>query len=257
MFEKKPANTSDEGTNSIKRRGLLKTIGASSGAVGFGILGTSTASADQADTEISSAEIEKVNEAKQRYATSEAAKGAIHMHGEQLLEELKKRDILESETELHTADFTPKKEYSETSEGMGMTSFLFNDTPTAHIYTSKKLRDQHLTVVVQPQVQRSYAILRPDATDHRNAVTIDTSTDNSFSVQATCHDYFCLYDDSTDDPTPGDNCWLDKELYNRYMNADGSCYLGDFSTCCDVSAKSCNTAIHCGTSDACNDNPCT
>lgn len=255
MSEDSSANTTDERTNTIKRRSLMKTIGAAGSAAGLGILSANTASANQTASDISSADIEKLKAVKQQYTTSQAAENAILSHGEQLLEKLKNRDVIESETELNTT-FTPKKEYAETAEGMGMTSFLSNGVSTAHIYTSKKLREQHLTVVVQPQIQRSYAILRPAAADHSNVVTMDASGDDTVTSQAVCRDEFCLYQSSSDDPTPGDNCWLDRELYNRYHLAGGGCYLSGFIRCCDIQLGSCNYNLHCGPSEACYSGGC-
>lgn len=116
-----PTDETDERTNTINRRNLMKTIGAAGGTVGFGILSTNKGSAKQIAGSPSTADIEKVKAARQSYTASQAAENAILTEGEQLLEELKNRNIIKSETELDTAKFTPKKEYAETREGMGMT----------------------------------------------------------------------------------------------------------------------------------------
>lgn len=229
-----PTDETDERTNTINRRNLMKTIGAAGGTVGFGILSTNKGSAKQIAGSPSTADIEKVKAARQSYTASQAAENAILTEGEQLLEELKNRNIIKSETELDTAKFTPKKEYAETREGMGMTSFISNGVPTAHIYTSKKLQNQHLSVVVEPQLQRSFAILRPSADDQKNVVTIDASGDDTVTYGAqsvVCTDKYDLSDGSAVDPTPKDNCWLDGETYWRYIYSDGSCSLGDFISC--------------------------
>jgi hypothetical protein len=262
MSEKdKPTKTKEtERTTSVNRRWFMKTVGTASGIMSVGGISIDSVSASQtsslAVSNLTSREKDQLKTAKQPYNTPRAAKNAIRIHGKQLLNELKQRGVITSISELHTDKFISAKKYANGEDGMGIISYRFNGVPTAHIHTSMETADQYLTVVVEPQLRRSYAILKESADDPDSANIIDRSDreymKNSLGINvsrnctASQAGTYCLWDGADGDPTSEDNCWLSSEVYNWYCTSFrmGCCYLGDFQYCAGPFAT-CHTGIDC------------
>lgn len=239
-----PPDEPADKTSSVNRRQFVKALGAASSAAGIGALGVNSASADQEPHALSKLSSEEKSQLDQKlgqvqtpYNTPAAARKAIRTYGDELLDELERRDVITSPSELKTDEFTPREQLSAEREGMGITAFLADGVPTTHIHTSVKTGDHHLTVVVEPQLDRSYAILKQSPQDLESAKIIDPTAESVDATQAESAanaGKYCLHQSSDADPTPGDNCLLKCEEYEFYCSADNSsCYLGSFTQCCD------------------------
>lgn len=253
----KPKET-NQTTSAINRRRFVKAMGTTGATIGMGVLATGNASAThnpeyQVENLTPKEKAQVVNEvqsAREPYESPHAAEEAIQTYGKRVFDELDQRGIIPSISsfELNTDELTSFDTYVERREGMGVTGFLYNGSPTAHIYVSRKISDHHITIVVEPQVERSYAIVRESAENHDDVLLIDTSvststsdvTTNSGSTyeitpQVIYAGEYCLFDGSPDDPT-GDPCLLQCESYDFYCLVGGNrgrCYIAGRTGCCD------------------------
>lgn len=251
-------------SRSISRRHLLKTVGASSSALWIGAESIDSAAASHSNQTIvnmSSEEKTQMKRLQQSYSDPRAAEKAIRTHGKQLLKELEQRKIITSisRSALNMGKVISAKEYANGEVGMGVTSFLFMDVPTAHIHTTKETSDQHVTIVVEPQLKRAYAIVKESVDAHNSANIIDISDKNNM-IDSQDHERdppkcfasysgtYCLWDSTHDDPTPKDNCWYNCEGYHWYCSSyrRGCCYIGNFDKCCDNNGQDlCRNHIDC------------
>ena len=249
-----------ERTTSVNRRRFMKTVGTAGSMMGFGAVGIDSVGASQASnlkaSNITSEEKDRLKSAKQPYKTPQTAENAIRTHGGQLLDKLKQQGTITSASALHTDAFVSAKQYENGKDGMGITSYRFNGALTAHIHTSMETPDGYLTIAVEPQIKRSYAILKESVDDPDSIRIIDSSDYNSVddsmgTMRPPCYSFdrsgeVCIWDDIDGDPTPADNCWIGAEVYELYCgNGSGPCcYLGDFYSCAGL-YDPCFTGISC------------
>ncbi len=186
------AEPSDDGS----RRGFLRGVAASAAAA-VGLSGTAAALDPTGEVAL--------DQLREQYAAPGAASAALRSHGGDLLAALANRGYL--------ADGAP----GEFDDVVG-NSLLVGDTPTGHVMATTDVDGGTLTVVVEPENDRAYAV--DDSGDRWTLLkqrdggveTAEVTPDGSFcySSSAVCfpcemHDYAC---------------------------ADGGCHIAPTGVCC-------------------------
>lgn len=151
------------------RRSVLRSVAATALAtVGF----TNTAAA------IETSRTAELRFRRMQYRSTDSVRTAIETHGEDLLELLGDHGYLDSSVE------------ELLGEDVTVRATRFGDTTTAHIEATKELADGKLTVIVEPERGRSYAVERTDG-DVKTLRTDASGDSTTLSVEPTDTKYSC------------------------------------------------------------------
>lgn len=195
----KSHNQNDSGS---ARRGFLSRISATAGiflASVFGFSNVASAKNDAEMIETYEKEVEKVQKAKHPYETPEAVRSAIRKHGGEVIDELLDQNFIESasNTSFSTDDLLGPREYSNANNGVHVGGFPENGTYTAHISIKKETKNNIIELFVQPQLDQSYAFIKPKSESER--IFLIDKSDKAVSLQH----------ESNTDITPQDFCRRD------------------------------------------------
>ncbi|WP_423746148.1 hypothetical protein V5735_18000 (plasmid) [Haladaptatus sp. SPP-AMP-3] len=155
----------------FKRRSILKKAGAS--AIGAVALGSSGVMAE---------EPERDRELEKQYLNEGALRSALASRGHDVLAELAAHDIIARPSpevfDLDTKLDSTRVEASWATDGWSVTEYTNReDVRTAHLMFSKTTDEYDLTLHIQPQAEKEYALVESKASDEEFA--IDPSLDRT------------------------------------------------------------------------------
>ena len=162
------------GRPSVNRRSFLrKSTGTTFGVGSIAAMsGTAMAYPDVDESAL--------QEAMEAYDTPSDVKRALRVHSDELLQTLADENILTSPSirNLPVGEVKDTKEYVKASNGTLVSVAAQDGTATAHIVISTTTEDHSVLIVVQPQVARSYAIVKPAG----GRTTTTSEMDNSPTI---------------------------------------------------------------------------
>ena len=169
----------NDATDSIDRRSVLKTIGASAVA-GVAFAGSTTASSRPVP-----AELEQV---KAEFDDSVTARAAVAEHADALLEELADRGVLAagSAAAFPTGELLSPGEYSDVAEGATVRGARIDGEWDAEVATSVETDGHAVEIIVQPNRERSYALVDPK--DGGDMYRLTSEQNGDVGVDNHCHD---------------------------------------------------------------------
>jgi hypothetical protein len=147
---------------------------------------------------------------QRRYRSAEAKRGAVQQHGRELLGLLAERGYLDAVDvdELVTSE-------------LRVVGRRVDGTATAQIRTTETLDGDEVVVAVEPEADRSYAVIYGDA----GTTILDPDADgDDVSTEGCLIGTACF---------AGSSCDSDCEYLEVYCCEDGSCYTGSYEGCCE------------------------
>lgn len=187
----------DESAPSTRRRFVTGVAGI---AASLGFAGTASA--------IDPTGKYALHERKRAYQTQSAVRAAFEDHAEDLFDRLAEEDLL---------DASPAELVAE--EGADVSAFMVGGEPSAHLHVETQTDEGRLTINVEPEAGRRYALLRDG--------------DGSATV----------FDPEQDAETSG--CYMVAGCIG-----DG-CVCTDYEVCCDTTTNTCYTDGSIGTCSGC------
>lgn len=189
-----------EETNTGRRSVLRATAATALATVGF----TSTAAAIDPTGRV------KLDLVQRRYRSLDAKRQAVQRHGRDLLELLAERGYLDAARvdELSTDRLT-------------VAGRRVDGTATAHVRTTETLDGDEVVIAVEPEADRSYAVIEGDS----GTVLLDPQADEDEVDTDGCIVGTACFAGSTCDS----NC----EYLEVYCCDGGSCYTGSYQGCCE------------------------
>lgn len=179
------------------RRTLLQGIGTASATIGLS--GTAAALSDS-DNESESELVRKAEshlDVKERYDTPSAVKAEVEEQASELLENLAERNLIDQPTaKTFSADsFSTGKGFDEIDSGILLKPIEKGGTVIAHITLVESLSDGQLRVHVEPENNRSYAIIDYNETDELTVLdpTNNISSTDCQVVKSYCTGSVCNY----------------------------------------------------------------
>lgn len=164
---------------------------------------------------VTASEDPRLRRVRAEYDDTEKVRTALETHATELIEKLANRDLLESDSISRLLN----------SEVI-VSAVTVDGTPTAHIEMVKELStNEQLSVFVQPEVGRSYAIQKSSDGD-TSATIYEFSTEDDSLVSPECTLGYACYNVSCGD-------FPDYESYKEtYCCSGGDCYTGSETDCC-------------------------
>ncbi len=194
----------------LNRRSLLRGLGTTAVAMA-GMSGTAAANSTNA-----------IDVARNRFADRDERERAFREHGQDLLEELSRRSLLESasvsELPLDTYVANERLFEDESEDGTSVTVLTSkDDVQTALLMSVKNTPTHTIRFYVKPETDESYALVRSKTDGEEFA--IDPSMDESrLEASMTCDDtHFC-----------GDRC---KELAANCVYGDVELWVTHYMSC--------------------------
>jgi hypothetical protein len=161
------SDISHEDETSVERRSILKNLGAAGAG---GIAASSGLAAASSSGRADPADVAKRK--RQKYKKSKNAKKAVRKHGMSVLKELHERDFIRNPS---VATLALNRFFSDIrgmdaefeEEGYGLTTFANegDEFLTSLLLISKNTDTHRMALYVQPERQKSYAIVQPDDGD--------------------------------------------------------------------------------------------
>lgn len=175
--------STDDGTEkqksskSVNRRRFVRSLGAA-GAAGMAATSSASATNTSTDSRRSLSKLRKESEmaenAKEPFDSSVKIRQAFDEHGEELLNDLSSRGLIESSSaDSLEIELLSQQEYTNSKKGTTVGAFKKEDTHTAHLMHKQPLRNQRLVLFVQPQISRSYAFVTSDTEDNNLNTEMD------------------------------------------------------------------------------------
>lgn len=207
-----------------KRRGFLKGVFSTFIAV-TGFSSSSTAEGINRDELLTAA---------RTYYSEEAIRDEIREHADGLLDELAKRGYLDQPAvnELPVGSLLSAEAYANAAEGAMVFAIQSDERPAPRIELTKRLsKKQKLIIVVRPEEERAYAIVKPtdQAPTFGDAAgeTITTQDDDCpgcYDIDCSCYVGCSPYDNCT--------CYTVCQTNCDCCYTDGSCYGCDDEYSC-------------------------
>lgn len=168
----------DDTNDSMDRRSVLKAVGAS--AVG-GVAFSGSATADRRPVP------EKLRRRKAEFEDPITARAAVAEHADVLLDELAERGVLAtaSAAAFPADELLTPAEYSGVTEGATVRGVQIDGEWDAEVVTSTETDSHAIELVVQPNRDRSYALVDPKDGGDTYRLTFDANGD--VSVSNHCH----------------------------------------------------------------------
>lgn len=177
----------NDANDSIDRRSVLKAVGASAVA-GVAFTGSATAGSRPVP-----AEVEQV---KAEFEDPITARGTVAEHADALLNELADRGVLAagSAAAFPTGELLSPGEYSDVTEGATVRGARIDGEWDAEVVTSTDTDDHVVEIIVQPNRERSYALVDPKGGGDMYRLTSeqngDVGVDNHCHYESQCLSYF-------------------------------------------------------------------
>ncbi|ODR83156.1 hypothetical protein BG842_22935 [Haladaptatus sp. W1] len=205
-----------------KRRGFLRSSGglAASLAVLPLISNVTSAEPDLTPTK------ERLNSIAKEHESPAVARKAVRATGGELLRALSDRGLLEdaSVESLGIDEVLPHQDSSRVDNGVIVLSYDHKGTATAQVQIIKRLSDRRLRIMVEPHVDRSFALVEPDADDEPTKVI--TTNDDGVTVQRNCDTSW--YGDCNHNPSDDCGC-TENSVCGCYQTEVQCCQLLDCS----------------------------
>lgn len=232
--------------NTSSRRSILRSVVGTSA-----LLAAGPVKAAGSNSDVSEENVKRAADAKQRRNNPEAVQAALAEHASGLLKELNSRELLpySAPREVVRGQMLAAKDMSILSKGALVTTMVDDsDEVRTHIQVNHVPRyDRRIAVVVLPEAQRSYAVVRQtrdgssltDASNDTETQIIETSQSEIGPVEPMCHSaLFCHMDPN------GNTCLVNDCLLKEMKCCSGTCYeefLRTCDNCCDVSWQTCDS----------------
>lgn len=216
----------DETNQTRNRRGILSTV---SGFVTLLPLGTRLVRAESSSEEERLAEQRRI---LKRYDSPEKARDAIQNHGSELLVALANEGLLGSGSvsDLDVESLWNPAEFATSEEGAKVSGATVDGTPTAHIQVAKRTATRRVVLIVQPEADRSYAIIEDRGSDSQIVTAANGVVEPVDYCVASNH---CVADFCSTNPLIDDFTY--REVYCCQNNP---CYFGEDLGCCTSSTQS-------------------
>ncbi|KZN25653.1 hypothetical protein A4G99_04110 [Haladaptatus sp. R4] len=164
-----------------KRRGFLR----SSGGIAASLAALPLVSRVTSAAEPQSAE-ERLHELAKKHESPEVARKAVEETGGELLRALSTRGLLADAdvNSLGIEEILPHQDSSKVDDGVIVLAYDHKGTLTTQVQIIKRLADSRLRIMVEPQLDRSFALVEPDADEE--SATVITTNDDGVTVQRNC-----------------------------------------------------------------------
>lgn len=213
------------------RRGILGAIG---GVIASLPIGTQLAGAQSSSEEVP---VEEDRLAEQRrvlkkYDSPQKAREAITNHGSKTVAALAKEGLLDSGSvaDLNVESLWNPAEFATSEEGVKVSGATVAGTPTAHIQVAKQTTTHRVVLIVQPEVDRSYAIIKDQNSDSQLVTATNSGVEPVDYCVANNH---CVADFCSSNPL------VDNFTYREvYCCQNNPCYFGEDLGCCVRSTES-------------------
>lgn len=224
----------------INRRNVLRMIGSSAAIAGG--LGIGSAAGKQGEERNG-----RRKDLEKKYRNERRVRRVVRYEAQEVLEELAERGII-GKPSIDIFDFD-----DESLDVNAVTTK--DDVQTAHIRLSKTNAEYNLTLHVQPEAGKSYALVKSKDTGEEFAIMPSTEptklesaekSEGEVTMQSSCNDYWyctgnvCLQQGGHAQPI---QCYKQKIKYDCYLNPQtNDCICVEERETCDGP-----NATHCGT----------
>ena len=196
----------------------------------------------------------------EKYESPKVVRDTIESEGEDLLQELADQGLIKHSavSNLETDNILTGKEITYINkgivdEGVIIFGYIYDGTPTAQVQVVEQTQEHVLRIIVEPEIDRSYAVVQPKKAGTEDTFVTTNSNDPDPEPEAPCTssgwDNGCWRNPSencscTDwDPC---NCWEVKYA----CCTDGSCRIYDYrANRCAAPSSGCCREVSC--SDLC------
>lgn len=213
------------------RRGVLSSIGGI--LASLQLIPQSTRAHDSSKEWSSEAErLAEERRILKKYDTPEKARDAVQKHGSELVGVLAEEGLLNSSSviDLNIPSLWNPAEFATSEEGAKVSGATVAGTPTAHIQVAKQIASRRVILIVQPEISRSYAIIKSQGSDSQ----LVTAANGSIEPV----DY-CVADDHCVANYCSSNPLVDDFTYREvYCCQSSPCYFGEDIGCCTSSTSS-------------------
>lgn len=238
MVSKDDQYTPKDTDSDISRRSVLAGLTTAGAAI-------STGSVSAAGDSPTTGDMKRASRAKKKYSPYGAFVSTFAKHGQDLLSLLEEEGVIQDRSPAKLLANRPLTgdELSANEEGRLVTAGVYNGNVRTHLQYDKRLdKGQQISMVVTPEISRSYAILRakyksgPESTSVTE--TIYDGDSSSIIVEPQCTAIlFCHVDPE------GYTCLVNDCLLKEMKCCDGQCYerfVRTCSDCCGVNWTTCD-----------------
>lgn len=174
-----------------------------------------------------------------KYDSPKTVRAALQNHGSELVSALAEDALLDSGSvdNLNIQSLWNPTEFATSEEGVKVSGATVAGTPTAHVQVAKRTADRRVVLIVQPEIDRSYAIIKGPNTEPE----LVTATTNGVEPVDYCEpSNHCVADYCSTNPLVDDFTY--REVY---CCVDSPCYFGEDLGCCEPRATSSNCSNFC------------
>lgn len=213
---------------SPSRRTILQGIGTASATVGLSGTAAALSDSDKDPEPDVVRKAERHLEVKQSYETPSAVKAEVEEQAPELLKNLAERNFIDQPSiDTFSADsFSTGKDFDEIESGILLKPIEKGDTVLAHITLVESLSDSQLRVHVEPETNRSYAVIDYEETDKLTVLdpTNNISSTDCEVVDSWCKGSVCNYRPGI--PYPVRNvCCKEGDMYDCHREYPGYCCI--------------------------------
>lgn len=156
------------------RRGFISRA---AGAVGAAAALPSLSSASDKSTERSPEQKQELTELAKKYASTGAVIAAVRKHASEVIKTLHQENYLESASARDLALTEPVATHDlDSSDGVAVAGAIQDETPTAWIEIRQFVGGNRISIVVLPELDRSYAIIRSAGTQETLGIVSSDGT---------------------------------------------------------------------------------